>query len=233
MSTDNGPDGHGPDEHRGRCGGDRPIMLVRYRPGVAARVVHLVPLPTDERAGAVSAVCGTALMLEDIETLTPGVGMPCTACVATHAAAGAPPADAPDDAGGPAVGVACYQQWDWPVTLHRDQVQLSLHRDVSAVAIPIPLCTEITTVLAARRCAPAVLAHPYIPDHHILLTGERYGVALRCIRSPACCCYRLPPPRGSITWIRPPQADSLRLCREIDFFGALRTALGEVRPVSD
>ncbi len=41
----------------------------------------------------------------------------------------------------------------------------------------------------------------------------------------------LPPnatPRGPITWIRSPQADSLRLCREIDLFGALHTALSGI-----
>ncbi len=38
----------------------------------------------------------------------------------------------------------------------------------------------------------------------------------------------LPPtvtPRGPITWIQPLREDSLRLCRDIDLFGALRTAL--------
>jgi hypothetical protein len=30
---------------------------------------------------------------------------------------------------------------------------------------------------------------------------------------------------GPITWIQPPSKDSLRLSREIDVFGALRTVL--------
>jgi hypothetical protein len=86
----------------------------------------------------------------------------------------------PDYAGaaGLAAGGVCYPAWGWPVTVHRDQVRLSLHRDGSALAVPIPLCTEVTQVLTQRRCAPAVLAHPYTSVHHILLTGEKYEVAM-------------------------------------------------------
>jgi putative transposase len=46
----------------------RPVMLVRYRPGVSgetARTVHVLPLPTDERAGVVRALCGAVLILHD------------------------------------------------------------------------------------------------------------------------------------------------------------------------
>jgi hypothetical protein len=223
----------------------RPVVLVRYRRGVVgetARTVHVVPLPPEERAGAVGAWCGAALMLRDVETVTPGEGMPCTVCVLTHATSttptGEPPLEGPDTAGvaGLATGRAsCYREWGWPVTLHRDQVQLSLHHDVSALAIPVQLCTEVTEVLTRRRCTPPVLAHPDIPEHRIVLTGERYGVRLpwpagvRRITG----VLLLPPtvtPRGPLTWARPPGEDSLRLCREIDLFGALRTALGDGRP---
>ncbi len=216
--------------------GPRPVVLVRYRPGVTgetARTVHMVPLPTDSQAGVVGALCGAALMLGDIETVTPGEGMPCTVCIVTHvtgaALAGEPPAGSPD-AAGLAAGGACYQQWDWPVIVHRDQVRLSLSGEVSALAIPVALGTEVTQILTQRQCAPAVLAHPYAPEHRILLTGERYGVTLPWPAQ----AHRvtgvllLPPtvtPRGPITWIQPPRQDSLRLCREIDLFGALRTAL--------
>ncbi|MGH3571820.1 MAG: hypothetical protein ACRDUW_08330 [Pseudonocardiaceae bacterium] len=31
--------------------------------------------------------------------------------------------------------------------------------------------------------------------------------------------------RGPVSWVYPPEADALRLCREVDVFGALRTAL--------
>lgn len=236
--------GHGGRDAGAAVAAARTIMLVRYRPGVAgetARVVHLVPLPTDEQAGVVGALCGAALMVHDMETVTPGVGMPCTLCVVTHvtgtALAEEPPAGSPAEGPGTglAVGGACYQQWGWPVILHRDQVRLSLSRDVSALAIPIPLGIEVTQILTQRRCAPPVLAHPYTPDHHILLTGERYGVPLP--RPPQVHqitgVLLLPPtvtPRGPVTWIHPPWADSLRLCREIDLFGALRTALGGSSP---
>lgn len=81
----------------------QPVMLVRYRPSVtgeAARTVHVVPLPTDEQADAVGALCGAALILDNIETVTPGEGMPCTVCVVTHVTSttqsGEPPAPAKD-----------------------------------------------------------------------------------------------------------------------------------------
>jgi hypothetical protein len=64
----------------------RPIMLVRYRPGVTgetARTVHIVPLLTTGQTDAASAVCGAVLILDDIETVTPGQGMPCTMCILT------------------------------------------------------------------------------------------------------------------------------------------------------
>ncbi len=178
------------------------------------------------------------MLLVDIETVSPGEGMPCTVCLVTQAwgisPAGEPGAGDPGsaDAAGLAAGGACYQQWGWPVTLYRDQVQLNLHREVSALAIPVPLCTEVTEILTRRRCAPPVLAHPYTPDHHIVLTGERYGVLLPWPHQ----VHRvtgvllLPPTvtlRGSITWTRPPREDSLQLCREIDVFTALRTAMND------
>jgi hypothetical protein len=64
------------------------------------------------------------------------------------------------------------------VTPHQDQVQLSLHHDVSALTIPVQLCREVTEVLTRRRCAPPVLVHPYAPEHRIVLTAERYPVRL-------------------------------------------------------
>ncbi len=220
----------------------RPVVLVRHRPdvtGETARIVHVVPLPTDGQARAVSALCGVLLRLHNIETVTPGQGMPCGLCVVNHvtrtAPTGEPPAANPDgaDTARLATGGAALQEWGWPVTLHRDQVRLSLHREVSALTIPIPLCTKVTEILTRRRCAPPVLAHPYTPEHRIVLTGERYEVMLpwpyQVHRVTGV--LLLPPtvtPRGPITWVRPPEEDSLRLCREIDLFGALRTALNDL-----
>jgi hypothetical protein len=217
------------------------VVLVRYRPGVVgetARTVHMVPLPTDGQAGAVGTLCGAVLLRNDLETVTPGQGMPCTVCVVNHTVTHATPIGGSPVGGagcaraGLAVGGACYQQWEWPVTLLRDQVRLSLHREVSALAIPILLCTEVTEVLLRRRCAPPVLAHPYLPEHRIVLAGERYGVRLpwpgQVHRITGV--LLLPPtvtPRGPIIWTRAPHENSLRLCREIDLFGALRTTLSD------
>ncbi len=149
-----------------------------------------------------------------------------------HGGAGVNFADSVAAAGLAAGGIA-YPGRGWPVTRHRDQVWLSLRRDVLALAIPILLSTEVTQILIARRCIPPVLAHPYTPEHHIMLTGERYGVPLPWPDQvhQVTGGLLLPPtvtPRGPITWIQPPREDSLRLCREIDLFGALRTVLNDL-----
>ncbi|MGH4011792.1 MAG: hypothetical protein ACRDTH_27130 [Pseudonocardiaceae bacterium] len=104
-----------------------PVVLVRYRPGVAgetARIVHVVPLPTDGQAGTVSALCGARLGLPTIETVTPGQGMPCRLCLVKHitsiAATSKPTAVHPHgDAAGLVAGGVTFQKWGWPVTCHR------------------------------------------------------------------------------------------------------------------
>jgi hypothetical protein len=128
------------------------------------------------------------------------------------------------------IGGASYRAWGWPVVQHRDQIRLSLHRDASAIAIPILLSNEVIRILTARHCAPAALAHPYAPGHCIVLTGERFGATLPWPTSvhQITGTVLLPPtvtPRGPVTWIQSPLPDSMRLSREIDVFGALRTAL--------
>ncbi|MGH4009973.1 MAG: hypothetical protein ACRDTH_17780 [Pseudonocardiaceae bacterium] len=231
----NATNGHGGPGAEAAIAAARPVVLVRYRPGVTgqtARIVHLVYLPTDGQAGAVGALCGALLSLHHIETVTPGQDMPCRLCVVNHvtstASTGEPPGVNPN--GADTAGGGTSREWGWPVTCHRDQTRLSLHHDVSALAIPIPLCTTVTEILTQRRCAPPVLAHPYTPDHRIVLTGQRYDVTLPWPHQVhrVAGVLLLPPtmtPRGPITWIRPPERNSLRLCREIDLFGALRTAL--------
>lgn len=120
MSAGNGHGAPGADAGAGAVAAARPVVLVRCRPGVVgetARVGHVVPLPIDVHAGGVGAVCGAVLLLEDIETLTPGVGMPCIVCVVTQAvhtercgeslAGGLDGADAGELTG----GGACYQEW--------------------------------------------------------------------------------------------------------------------------
>jgi hypothetical protein len=235
VSADNG---HAGPDAGAAVTAARSVVLVRYRPGVVgqtARTVHVVPLPTDMQAGAVSASCGAVLMLDDIETVRSGEGVPCTLCLLNQAAgttmADAPPAGSQDhaDAPGRGAGGACYQDWGWPVTRHRDQIRLSLYGDVSALAIPVLLSIAVTKTLTARGCAPPVLAHPYATEHRIVLAGERYGVTLPWPRTVHLVTgfLLLPPtvtPRGPITWTQFPRQDSLQLCREIDLFAALRDA---------
>ncbi|MGH3849195.1 MAG: hypothetical protein ACRDRT_05755, partial [Pseudonocardiaceae bacterium] len=131
MTATNGHDtGHG--TSKAAVSQARPIVLLRYRPGLApesARVVHLVPLPP-EGTGAVSALCGALLRPQEYETLTPGQGMPCSGCVISHT--------------------------------HGDQVWLSVDGDVVALLLPSLLAAEVSAILTRRHCAPAVLVvHPY------------------------------------------------------------------------
>jgi hypothetical protein len=215
------------------------VMLVRYRPGVvgqSAREVHLVPTPDGRVAGTVGTLCGALLSLEKIETLSCGQGMPCMMCALHHLSATAPvvepPAGSPDNEATGLINGAVYQAWDWPVIQHRDQIRLSLDCDVSAIEVPILLSAEVTQILTERHCAPAVLAHPYAPEHHLILTGERFGVALPWPPSvqQVTGALMLPPtmtPRGPITWVQPPHQNSLHFSREIDVFSALHTVLGD------
>jgi hypothetical protein len=113
------------------------------------------------------------------------------------------------------------------VTLHQGQVRLSLGDTVSAMMIPARLGAGLIPVLIQRRCASPVLAHPYLLDHHIVLTGEKYGLPLPWPDQAhqVTGVLLLPPtptPRGPITWITTPHPDSLQLCREINLFTALR-----------
>jgi len=216
-----------------------PVMLVRYRPGNTGqitRAVHLVPMPDRHVAGTVGTLCGAVLSLEDIETVNSGQGMPCTMCILNQVTAAAPtlvpPVGSPDSDDTGLINGVAYQAWAWPVTQHHDQIRLRLDCDVSAIAIPIPLSTEILQLLTARHCDPAVLAHPYTPQHHLILTGERLPAPLPWPPGvhQITGTLLLPPtmtPRGPITWIRSPHQDSLHLSREIDVFGALRAILGD------
>lgn len=219
--------------------GARPVTLVRYRSGAVgetARTVHLISLPVESSAATVAALCGTLLGNEDIEPVTPVQGMPCTACTISHIADGlpAPPAPTGDTCvdPDPLVAAARYQEWGWPVVLHRDQIRLNLDGDRSALIFLTPLVTEVTAILATRRCPVPVLAHPDTPEHQILLVAERFGPVLpwppgvRQITGT----LLLPPtvtPCGPITWVQLPEPDALLLCREIDVLAALRTALNE------
>jgi hypothetical protein len=241
----------GKNGHSGRGGPDRgavvaaagAVMLVRYRPGVtgqSARTVHVIRLPTDGQAGAVSALCGAVLISEDIEAVTAGEGMPCTLCVLNHVTATIPPgveADASNPGNADATSptdAASYQAWGWPVSCRRDQVWLSLEPDTVALVLPALLTVQVSAILVARRCPPAVLVHPEVPEHRIVLAGERSEMTLPWPDQVHRVTGALPLPptltlRGPVTWVHPPQPDALRLCREIDVFAAVRTALPEWR----
>lgn len=223
----------------------RRVVLARYRPGSTGEdehTVHLVPLPlSSAESGAADALCGRRLRSDEIETVTPGDGMWCTLCCLAHVT-GSPPA--PDTAKTVIAAeqeraAVAYREVGWPVTLRGDQVSLDLDRDVDAVALVIPaiLASEVTGVLVRRRCPPAVLAHPALPAHRIILAGERYGVRLTWPTG----VHRvtgtllLPPTmtaHGPVQWVRPPQPHALKLCREIDVVAALRTALSDQPPSS-
>lgn len=222
----------------------RPVVLLRHRLGVVgetSRMVHVVPLALVGEAGV--ALCGALLCPDEVETVRPGQGMPCSLCLISHISAGTSPtpADTPattdpsevisSDTRSVAAAVG-YRVWGWPVVLRGDQVWLNLEPDTVALSIPIPLPEQVIAILTQRRCPPLVLVSPDMPEHRVLLAGERYGVALPW--PPSVCrstgTVPLPPtmiPRGLVTWMHPPEQDALALCREVDVFAALRTALHE------
>lgn len=213
---------------------DQPIRLVSHRTtlyGQPVRTVHLVPAEAGHVVGAVGALCGALLSAEESDIGHVDQGVPCTPCVMHQARTTTPVPDASGDGAGNTDSPAdSYQSWGWPVTQHRDQLRLNLNRDASAIAIPIPLSAAVIQILTARHCAPAVLANPSAADHHIVLVGEGFGAALPWPAGvyQVTGAVSLPPSttaRGPITWVQRPSRDSLRLSREIDVFGALRTVL--------
>ncbi|MGH3778985.1 MAG: hypothetical protein ACRDRR_25170 [Pseudonocardiaceae bacterium] len=215
----------------------RPVVLVRYRPGVtgeATRTVHLVPLPPDGQHDAAAALCGTWLLSSEMEIVTPGHGVPCTRCLISQVTANLPPPTvepcsqtAHPDAGHQDAA-ADYHRWGWPVTVRRDQVRLRLAPNTVALIIPALLAAEVTEILTTRRCQPAVLTHPNAPTNRVLLASEPYPVMLPWPAGVNRVTTHLPlpptlTPRGPIRWVHPPHENSLRLCREIDVLAAVRT----------
>jgi hypothetical protein len=223
----------------------RPVVLLRHRPGVVretSRMVHVVPLPLAGEAGVAGvALCGALLCPDEVETVHPVSGVPCSLCLISHisAATSQTPAATPATTDPsevvssdtrPLAAAGGYRVWGWPVVLRGDQVWLNLEPDTVALSIPIPLAARVTAILNQRRCPPLVVVHPDTPELRVLLAGERYGVALPW--PPGVCrstgTVPLPPtmtPRGPVTWMHPPEQDALALCREVDVFAALRTAL--------
>lgn len=135
--------------------------------------------------------------------------------------------------------VSAYRELGWPVTLRGERVSLNLDLDLDAVAVVIPvvLAARVAEILAERHCRPAVLAHPALPVHRVIVAGERFGVPL----SWPVGVHRvtgtllLPPTvtaHGPVRWVRPPRPHTLQLCREFDVCAALCTASREPPPSS-
>lgn len=166
--------------------GARPVPLARSRPGSTGQVaypVHLIPLPLrSETANTLGALCGARLDADQIETVAPGEGAPCTLCLVIHISDSPTPlptASPPDDPEpGPRAAATEYRSWGWPVTVRRDQIWLSLDAHAVALIIPTALATDVTAILATRHCLAPVLAHPHAPGHRIILGSEPYGVPL-------------------------------------------------------
>lgn len=126
-----------------------------------------------------------------------------------------------------------YQAWGWPVGLRGDQVRLDVQSDMVGLIIPTPLATEVTATLSTRRSSPPVVIHPAAPTHRLLVCSEPFAVALpwppTILRvEPPLLLPPTPTPRGPLAWGAPLQPGGLRLCREIDAFGALHTMLKDL-----
>ncbi|MGH3977567.1 MAG: hypothetical protein ACRDRZ_00970 [Pseudonocardiaceae bacterium] len=188
---------------------DRLVVLARYRPGVAgeaARTVHVVPHPGPMDSGAVTALCGALLACEEIETVAPGDGLPCTRCLLLGSSSTPQPSPAALGESGPEVtgvsfepvaAVGCYRAWGWPVTTRGD------HHQAVALLIPTDLASQVRPTLATRQRPAPVLAHPDAPGHRVFLAGEPFG-AEPCREIDLCvaACTALRPPPAP----RPPTA---------------------------
>lgn len=207
----------------------RPVALVRRRPdradprpaGRAADAAHLVTLPAGD-AEVLTTGCGLLLLPGRFEAVPSAHATPCPTCVLRTAGA------ARDTVVSAAAG---YRGWEWPVDVLGDQVWLDVRGPVAAIVAPLGLATAATALLDRWRCRPAVLTHPGLPGHRVLLAGERFAVPLPCPAGThrAGPTVPLPPtrtPDGALSWAYPPTSDTLRLCREIDVLGALRAAGG-------
>lgn len=235
------PDARPPDD----AARPRRVMLARRgdagatdEPG--ATRVHLLPLPPSEhRVGrAAVAYCAARLPVEQIIAVDPGERGGedlCVQCFTIHTTGG-PPAPVPGTGpfstptiGGRAEAAREYVRLGWPLLLCGGEIRLDLAGRV-AIALPVLTATDVTELLVQRRCAPAVLAHPAIPSHRVILASDRDALPLawppavrRLTTSIA-----LPPtvtPEGQVLWARPPEIGSPTLCRESDVITALRAVL--------
>lgn len=159
------------------------MVLVRRRLDAAEpadHAVHLVVLPLGGTGGEVSALCGVRIPAAHIETVPPGEGVWCTLCFVCHVTGSPPTQGAIGSGSEPTLVVPGYRELGWPVTVRGDQISLNLDLDLDAVALVIPalLGTEVAEILTRRHCPAAVLAHPALPAHRIIIAGERFGIPL-------------------------------------------------------
>ncbi len=154
--TSPGPAAIQPVPVRARRGADPntcTVVLVRRRRGCgeAGRVVHVVPLSDGTgTSGLLGALCGTLLAGEEVETVEPGVGVPCTGCLLYRDAMALPPS------------VSSYREWGWPVRSSADQVLLDLGGECTAVVLPpdrgLAGCREIEIFGAVHTTLHAAAA---------------------------------------------------------------------------
>lgn len=201
----------------------RTVALVRALRGCgeAARMVHVVALSDDTGPPELlSALCGTALVGDEVEMVKPGVGVPCTGCLLYRDATALPPS----------ASISTYREWAWPVRSSADEVLLDLGDKCIAVALPAGLARAVTAILAGRDRRAPVLVNPGAPYERTLVAWEPYGVPLpwpdgvRLMTG----ALLLPPsttPCGSLRWEQLPSDPSLAGCREIDIFSAVHTTL--------
>jgi len=166
----------------------------------------------------VETLCGVSLAAGQIETVAPGVGVPCDQCVLQR--------DSVEPR--PAPSAKTYRAWGWPVTVRGDQVLLTLGVEVTALVLPEGLTEAVTAILTGRDRQVPVLIDPRNPEERVLLAGEPYGMALpwpvrvRILTGT----LPLPPsatPRGPVRWRHRPSTPELAGCREIDVFSAVHT----------
>jgi hypothetical protein len=199
---------------------------LRSPEGSREHVVHVSPLPhgTEQVTEVMGTLCGALLRFDRVETVAPGVGMPCSRCIPD-----------PEDAPLP-VAPFGYEKWGWPVAVSADRVLLSLGEGATALALPGWLADTVTLILIARDRPAPVLVHPGEPEHRILLVGEPFGDPLPWPDDVHTIGGAVPlPPTvtalGPVCWLRPPHDPDLATCREFDVFAAVRTALRDVAQV--
>lgn len=206
----------------------RRTMLVRAHRRVSGEVtdrVHTMPIHGAELAtGMVGTLCGALLRFDRVETVAPGVGMPCSRCIPD-----------PEDAQRP-VAPFGYEKWGWPVVVSADRVLLIVGEGATALALPEWLVDAVTPILVARDRPAPVLVHPGESEHRILLVGEPFGAALPWPAGVHTIGGAVPlPPTatvlGPVCWLRPPHDPDLATCRELDVFAAVRTVLRDVAQV--